>query len=200
VRVVAGLAKGRRLKAPPGRETRPILDRVKLALFSWLEARSRLAGARVLDLYAGVGSLGIEALSRGAAAVLFVERFPRVAGFLRENLSVTGLQASAGVRVAPAGEEIDRLVVEGARFDLVFFDPPFAESRAEGLGEVGREMERAAGLLAEGGLVLLRCEGRVGPPARLGGLVLLDRRRWGRNSGAFYGRAEDGAVTGKENP
>jgi 16S rRNA (guanine966-N2)-methyltransferase len=117
VRVVAGEFKGRRLQAPRGTRTRPTADRVREAIFSML---GDVSSARVLDLYAGSGALGIEALSRGAESVLFVERDPRALGALRRNLDAVG--ASAEVRRQDVLRFLGR--PEGT-YDLVFCDPPY---------------------------------------------------------------------------
>jgi 16S rRNA (guanine966-N2)-methyltransferase len=117
VRVVAGKFKGRRLQAPRGTRTRPTADRVREALFSML---GDVSGARVLDLYAGSGALGIEALSRGAESAVFVERDQHALASLRRNLEAVG--AEADVR----RQDVSRFLArpEGT-FDLVFCDPPY---------------------------------------------------------------------------
>ncbi|MEA2332814.1 MAG: rRNA (guanine966-N2)-methyltransferase [Thermoleophilaceae bacterium] len=117
MRVVAGTFKGRRLQAPRGTGTRPTADRVREALFSMLGA---VEGARVLDLYAGSGALGIEALSRGAESALFVEHDARAAAAIERNLAAVGVDASV-VR-----QDVVRFLgrSEGT-FDLVFCDPPY---------------------------------------------------------------------------
>ncbi len=132
MRVIAGTAKGHRLAAPPGRGTRPTSDRVREALFSSLQPRLR--GARVADLYAGSGALGIEALSRGAAAVTFVERDARVQRVLRENLEHTGLGDRADLLVSDVAEVL-RDGPPGAPFDVALLDPPYRTDR-QGLLEV----------------------------------------------------------------
>ncbi|NKY59547.1 16S rRNA (guanine(966)-N(2))-methyltransferase RsmD [Nocardia flavorosea] len=120
-RIVAGTAGGRRLRVPPA-GTRPTSDRVREALFSSIEARMDLDGVRVLDLYAGSGALGLEALSRGAEAALLVESDRRAAAVLRGNISDLGL-AAAQVRVGAVAQV---LAQAGAGvFDLVFADPPY---------------------------------------------------------------------------
>ena len=120
-RIVAGTAGGRRLKVPPA-GTRPTSDRVREALFSSIEARMDLAGARVLDLYAGSGALGLEALSRGAAAALLVESDRRAAGVLRANIAELGF-GGAQVRVGTVRQVLGH---GGAgAYDLVFADPPY---------------------------------------------------------------------------
>jgi 16S rRNA (guanine966-N2)-methyltransferase len=117
VRVVAGEFRGRRLAAPRGARTRPTADKVREALFSML---GDVSGARVLDLYAGSGALGIEALSRGAESAVFVERDARVAGVIERNLATLGLDQRV-VR-----QDAMRFLARAqGTFDLVFCDPPY---------------------------------------------------------------------------
>ena len=117
MRVVAGELGGRRLHAPPGARTRPTADRVREALFSML---GDVSGARVLDLYAGSGALGIEALSRGAASAVFVERDSRAAAAVERNL------ASLGVEGRVVRQDALRFLARGeGPFDLVLCDPPY---------------------------------------------------------------------------
>lgn len=121
VRIIAGRWRGRRLRFPADAGIRPTPDRVRETLFNWLQGD--IAGARCLDLFAGSGALGIEALSRGADSVVLVEREPRVAAYLRETLKA--LDAHAGeVRL---GDAAAFLRDAGRRFDVVFLDPPFAD-------------------------------------------------------------------------
>jgi 16S rRNA (guanine966-N2)-methyltransferase len=148
MRVVAGIAGGRRLQTPTGRQLRPTSERVREAIFSSLWSMGVLDGARVLDLYAGSGALGIEALSRGASAATFVEADPVAAATIEANLSGTGLAVSHGQQlpVAPEREpkrgggphlpvatvvraDVARFLDDpGGWFDLVFADPPYAFS------------------------------------------------------------------------
>jgi 16S rRNA (guanine966-N2)-methyltransferase len=126
MRVIAGRLGGRRLKAPPGRTTRPTADRVREALFSML---GELEGERVLDLFAGSGALGIEALSRGAAQAVFVERDPAVARVLRENLASLELGSEqAQVRVADARAALRAASDRKETYDLLFIDPPYRQA------------------------------------------------------------------------
>ncbi len=131
MRIIGGLAKGRRLKAPHGLVTRPMTDRVREALFSSIA--DLVPGADVLDLYAGTGSLGLEALSRGASSAMFVERHPGALRSLRENMNAVGL----GGCIAPV--DVSRFLARRKdrvkqtnreRYDLAFVDPPYPDSLA----------------------------------------------------------------------
>jgi len=123
VRVIAGSAKGRRLDAPRGGATRPATDRIRETLFAILEPV--LDEARVLDLFAGAGTLGIEALSRGAATATFVERSTEALKALRKNLATTGLDDRAEVIATNVMSFIERSVA--GPYDVVFCDPPFVD-------------------------------------------------------------------------
>jgi 16S rRNA (guanine966-N2)-methyltransferase len=174
-RIIAGRAGGRRI-AVPSAGTRPTSDRVREALFSALVADPGLDGAAVLDLCAGSGALGLEALSRGAAHALFVEADRRAAGVLRRNVATVGL-AGAAVRAATAasvlGGPADR------PYDVVLVDPPYATAN----GEVARWLATAAanGWLADDAVVVVeRARGRSDaafpwPPP----LTALRERRYG---------------------
>ena len=123
MRVVAGSARGRTLQAPPGRDTRPTADRVREAIFNALGSLGAVEGARVVDLFAGSGALGIEALSRGAAWCTFVERDRAARAAITANLAATGLAARATVVAA----DVMAWLARGAGpFDLALADPPYA--------------------------------------------------------------------------
>jgi 16S rRNA (guanine966-N2)-methyltransferase len=122
VRVVAGSARGRRLVTPTGATTRPTADRVREATFNALGSLGVVEGAAVLDLFAGSGAMGIEALSRGAAAATFVDRDPRAVAAVRANLVATGLADRATVVRADA----ERWLAGAGRFDVAVLDPPYA--------------------------------------------------------------------------
>ncbi|MEU1982390.1 16S rRNA (guanine(966)-N(2))-methyltransferase RsmD [Nocardia sp. NPDC019395] len=165
-RIVAGIAGGRRLRVPPA-GTRPTSDRVREALFSSIEARHDLDGARVLDLYAGSGALGLEALSRGAEAALLVESDRRAAGVLRGNIAELGFDA-AQVRIGAVAQV---LAHGGAgAFDLVFADPPYDLPTAAVEGDI--RALAANGWLAEDALLLVERSVRsaeIGWPAEFAG-------------------------------
>ena len=121
MRVITGSARGRRLKELEGYDTRPTTDRVKEGLFNILQFD--IEGRKVLDLFAGTGQLGIEALSRGAASAVFVEQRRDAAALIRENLRLTGLEANARV---VSGEAMAFLASCRERFDIILLDPPYA--------------------------------------------------------------------------
>jgi 16S rRNA (guanine966-N2)-methyltransferase len=201
-RVIAGAAAGRRLSAP-GPGTRPLSDRVKQTLFAILEPR--LPGSRFLDLCAGSGAGGIEALSRGAALAVLVEQDGRTCKTIAENLSRTGLGGPAAIVVrAEAGAWLAMTAVAaaggpasgsaGGPFDLVLVDPPYdqselLESILATLG--GPAAER---LLAADAVVVAKHFWRAAPPARIGLLRSTRERRFSETTLTFYRRAgtEDG--------
>lgn len=126
MRVVAGELRGRRIAAPPGRTTRPSTDRVREATFNALGSMGAVEGAAVLDLFAGSGAMGIEALSRGAARVTFVERDRRALATIRANLESLGLGPDRAVVVAGDGLALLRSGRLPGPYDLAILDPPFA--------------------------------------------------------------------------
>ncbi|MBV9463713.1 MAG: 16S rRNA (guanine(966)-N(2))-methyltransferase RsmD [Verrucomicrobiae bacterium] len=132
MRVITGTARGHPLKVPKSAATRPTPARAKEAIFSSLAAR--VENARVLELFAGSGALGIEALSRGAASALFVESNRDAARTLRENLRTTRLEANAEIFESRVEDELGRLARQGRSFDLIFADPPYA---GEAPGKMG---------------------------------------------------------------
>jgi 16S rRNA (guanine966-N2)-methyltransferase len=168
VRVVAGEWGGRRLRAPAGAATRPTSDRVREALFSILG--DRVASARVLDLFAGSGALGIEALSRGAATATFVDSAPAAIRVVKANLQA--LSAEAEVRRADARRFLDSASAAARQYDLVFLDPPYR--LAASLGDALSAALPA--VLAPGAAVVAESDRRT--PLGLA-LPILDERRYG---------------------
>jgi 16S rRNA (guanine966-N2)-methyltransferase len=174
MRVVAGDARGRRLVAPPGQDTRPTLDRVREAVFNTLQSHDAVEGARVLDLFAGSGALGIEALSRGAEHCVFVERSAPARRVVQQNLDATGL----GDRAAVVGGDALRWVAQHTGtavvadpYDLVLLDPPYAvddPTWATLLTQVGR--------LAPDGVIVIESDRAVVVPD---GWHVLKQKRYG---------------------
>jgi 16S rRNA (guanine966-N2)-methyltransferase len=168
VRIVAGRFGGRRLRAPAGRGTRPTSDRVREALFSILGAR--VAGADVLDLFAGSGALGLEALSRGAAAVTFVDSAPAAARAIRDNLEALGVAAE--VRREDALRFLETAARRPRHYDLVFLDPPYRLAE-----RLGRPLSEALPAVLSPAAVVVAESDRRAPLAL--GLPLHDERRYG---------------------
>jgi 16S rRNA (guanine966-N2)-methyltransferase len=138
VRVVGGTSRGRRLRAPAGAATRPTADRVREAIFDVLGTLLDFEGAQVVDLFAGSGAMGIEALSRGAARTVFVERSPRAIAAIRSNLEATGL---AGPRAAVVRADALTWLTRGQRSTLALIDPPYAfDAWATLLGRLDAEL------------------------------------------------------------
>lgn len=177
LRVIAGDARGRRLVAPPGVTTRPMTDRVKESLFAAL-GDARLADAVVFDLYAGSGALAIEALSRGAARAVLVERDRGAIGAIERNLAATGLAGRA--RVQPGTVEAllgRRSPPPEAPFALVFLDPPYALPTAE-LEAVVTGLARP-GWLSTGAVVVVRRPDVAARPALPAGWATAWERAYG---------------------
>ncbi len=126
MRVIAGNCRGRKLFAPPGVTTRPTSDRVKEALFSIITSRIDFADIRVLDICAGSGSLGLEALSRGAASCCFIESNPIAKAALEKNVLITCYKDRLEILAMDAVKALNFLAGRGQSYDLVFFDPPYA--------------------------------------------------------------------------
>ncbi|HEY5975918.1 MAG TPA: 16S rRNA (guanine(966)-N(2))-methyltransferase RsmD [Geobacteraceae bacterium] len=177
MRVIAGEARGRRLAAPGSDLVRPTADRVKEALFSILTSRlGTLHGCRVLDLFAGTGNLGIEALSRGARHAFFVDSHPESLHFVRQNLATTGLAERATVLAADVLKGIARLGTTGERFNLIFLDPPYGEAKL--LQQAFTALADAA-LLTPGGLVIAETAKKTALVVSDPRLQLIDSRTYG---------------------
>jgi 16S rRNA (guanine966-N2)-methyltransferase len=179
LRIIAGRARGIKLEVPSGGATRPMDGRARGALFNILGAE--LSGARVLDLYAGSGSLGLEALSRGAAECVFVDRDRNSVRALQGNLEACGLEGE--VLALPVGAALKMLAARGCRFSLAFFDPPFRDERQpDSRAGVLQELAAVAELLLPGVRLVWRLERRNFHPEELpASLDVADRREYGRS-------------------
>jgi 16S rRNA (guanine966-N2)-methyltransferase len=182
-RVIAGEAGGRRLAVPDGRDTRPTSDRAREGLFATVSSiLGPLAGSRVLDLYAGSGAVGLEALSRGAEHVLLVENGARAARVIRQNIDAIGLPGAAVIT-----DRVERVLARGpapapgsgdaARYDVVFADPPYALADED----VSRMLAllAAGAWLAPGALVIVERATRSGPVRWPDGFVPDRARKYG---------------------
>jgi 16S rRNA (guanine966-N2)-methyltransferase len=171
VRVIAGEFKSRKLRTLDGRATRPTSDRLKETLFNLVQRR--IAGSTFLDCFAGSGSIGIEALSRGAAFVVFVEESPRAVKVIRENLALVGEDPSPRCQILNRKAETGLKSLErtGRKFDIVFLDPPYADA-----DQYPRVFERLQGgeLLSDAALVVAEHSKFVALPAQV---MDLERRR-----------------------
>lgn len=189
MRIVAGTLRGRPIVAPGGQSTRPTGEKARQAVFNILEHAAfapPLEGARVLDLFAGSGALGLEALSRGAAACLFVETDAGARGVILGNIEALGLFGSARVHRRDATALGERPASDGPPFDLVFLDPPYAR----GLGEKALASLAAGNWLAPEALVVFE-RGAEEPAADFPGYETVDQRRYGAAQVLFLRRAGD---------
>lgn len=182
-RIVAGSHGGRRIDAPPGRHTRPTSDRVREALFGTLSALLELVGCRFLDLYAGSGAVGLEAASRGAAAVLLVEDDPVAARVARANIAALGLGAVCQL----TARRVISVLTAGTRqpYHVVFADPPYRTAQEELTAALAALS--AGGWLATGAVVVVERSARSPEPAWPAGVTRVDGRRYGETL-LWYGR------------
>jgi 16S rRNA (guanine966-N2)-methyltransferase len=193
MRVISGSARGRKLKSPKSSETRPIMDRVKTALFDILAPE--IMGMRVLDLFAGTGAVGIEALSRGAESATFIERSPEAWRLVRENLALTNLSDRAEVLRVDAFTYLQQAAATGQRVDLVYIAPPqYVNMAAQALMQLD-----AAPLTEPDGLVIVQIHPQE--RAELDTLTLkrlrrYDERRYGSTLLLFYTHDEESHATG----
>jgi 16S rRNA (guanine966-N2)-methyltransferase len=184
MRVIAGSLRGRRLTAPRGEATRPTSDRLREALFGVL---GDVHDLDVLDLYAGTGSLGIEALSRGAASALFVERARPAIGALRQNLRTLGLGERSAV-LPTAVNRASATLADRGPFHLVLADPPYALVESERLAAELKAATKAGAWWRSEALLVLEHRSKDAPPGLLEalGVELEQTRRYGGSSITFY--------------
>jgi 16S rRNA (guanine966-N2)-methyltransferase len=188
-RVIAGQAGGRRLAVPDGRDTRPTSDRAREGLFATISSiAGPLDGARVLDLYAGSGAVGLEALSRGAGHVLLVEQGGRAVRVIKENIASIGLPGA--VLVTDRVERVLARGPDGNPYDVVFADPPYA--LADAAVERVLVLLAEAGWLAPGALVVVERATRSGPVSWPDGFVPDRERRYGEATFWYALAAEPG--------
>jgi len=180
MRVITGSARGRRLGELKGQETRPTTDKVKEGIFNAIQFE--VEGARVLDLFAGTGQLGIEALSRGAAHCTFVDRRADAAKLVRENLALCGLEDRARVLCADA---MALLAGTGEKYDVIFLDPPYADDLLE------RALERIMrfDISAAHGIIIAESPAEKPLPAPEAPYALHRAYRYGRIKTTIYRRS-----------
>ena len=188
MRVIAGKFRSRTLEGLEGLETRPTYDRLKETLFNVLTSAGMVAGCAWADLFAGIGSVGIEALSRGASSVHFAESNSRAARVLRRNLATLGLESPDSIEIAErdAAEALRLWEKAGLRFDVCFLDPPYKSHGA--YGEVLRTIARGK-MLCEDGVVVAEHDKRFDPGEGEGELRRYRLLKQGDSALSFYRRS-----------
>lgn len=185
MRIIGGEGGGRRLRTPRGSNTRPTSDRVREALFNILAAR--IPESRFLDLFAGSGAVGLEALSRGAAEAVFVEKRPQAAEVIRRNIEHLKLTGQATLYQADVNAFVNDWSPRLGAFDIVFMDPPYESGYAE---RTLRGISRC-GLLTDRGVVVVESARTGLPPERVERLVLTKRRYYGDTVLSLYQMGEN---------
>lgn len=175
MRVITGAAKGRRLKTLEGRDVRPTAEKVKEAMFSMVQFE--LEGAVVLDLFAGSGQLGIEALSRGASKAYFADSSAASVALVRENLGHTGLSDRAEVLHMP---NTAFLRTAGERFDIAFLDPPYEKNL------IARSLPALTERMSENGVIVCESEKGCRLPEEVGGFRIVKSRAHGKTTVTVY--------------
>ena len=190
MRIIAGTKRGMKLLSPKTDVSRPITDRVKESLFSVLYKYDTPAGKFVTDLFAGVGSMGLEALSRGAAFVTFVEKDPQITALLERNIEKAGfvkvskvIKANAFKIGAPADKGLN---------DLIFVDPPYALTKnVDTSSQLSQLLDILSLQLAPDGIVVVRTEKQTKLLDRYSRLKVKERRQWGTMAVGFVGLEDD---------
>ncbi len=195
MRIIAGQKRGMRLLSPPGRDTRPITDRVKESLFNILYNQGLIEDAVAADLFCGTGSMGLECLSRGARWVTFLDKDRRVIELLKKNIAAARFED----RCKPVTANIFSVgaapTPEYGLYDLVFVDPPYALSEnAQSGSKVAALMELIAQQTRPGGRVILRTHEDALIESHYGSLAEIDSRHWGTMKIAFF-QQDSNAIT-----
>lgn len=175
MRVITGFARGRRLKSPEGMDVRPTTDKVKESMFNALQFD--IEGRRVLDLFAGSGQLGIEALSRGAEYAVFVDASKASADIIRQNLQIVGLESSSRVF---CGDALSFLRTAQERFDIAFLDPPYAT------GLLQSAMALLPSVMSDSGVLVCEHPSEEELPDAFGGFAVHKRYRYGKIAVTVY--------------
>jgi 16S rRNA (guanine966-N2)-methyltransferase len=182
-RIVAGTLGGRRLEVPPGPATRPTSDRVREALFNTLATLTDLVGARFVDLYAGSGAVGLEAVSRGAAHVLLVENHQKATRAAKANIRALGARDRATLITTTVGAALATSTDEP--YDIVFADPPYAATDQQLTAM--QEALIDGGWLAPGGILVIERATRSGAPPWVKSITEMRTRKYGETT-LWYGR------------
>ena len=179
MRIISGLAKGKKIKTIKGQHVRPTLDHVREALFNMLQ--EHVQGAFVLDLYAGSGAFGLEALSRGAAKACFVEYDSEVMQLIKENLFALGFFDKAEVYCKKSLMAIKELAKKKRRFDLIFLDPPYKDVDTNEIFEIFNK-----NLLTKDGIIILEHSSKMKVPQTIAELVCITQKKYGQTMLTVY--------------
>jgi 16S rRNA (guanine966-N2)-methyltransferase len=192
MRIIAGAKRGMKLLSPKTDKTRPITDRVKESLFNVLQKYGQMEGKCVADLFCGTGSLGLEALSRGAGRVTFVERSQRVITSLKKNIEKAGFMQCSRVVKADAFRAVVLMAGKRRKYDVVFVDPPYADTEdVLPASPLGRLLARLSKHITRDGIVLVRTRRSTVLAECYSGLRTLDRREWGTMAVTILGLEDD---------
>ena len=189
MRIVSGSAGGLHLKVPKGHKTRPTADQVREAIFNILVSRFSLADVAILDLFAGTGALGIEALSRGARSAVFIDASPEAQRVILANLKATSLRQRGRIIRAYVGKGLKVVEEQQLRFGGVFLDPPYGE----GLVDKTLRLLAASSILEPQAWVVVEHGHHEEGAEAYTSLVLTDRRRYGTTGVSFYQRQSEEA-------
>jgi 16S rRNA (guanine(966)-N(2))-methyltransferase RsmD len=186
IRVIGGSAKGRRLSSIRDITVRPTSEKVRGAVFDILQGYFPFK--RAVDIFAGTGAMGIEALSRGVAETVFIDSNPDVVSLIRKNLEKCGFSAKAKVLKMDAINAIELFINKGERFDLIFIDPPYDDSLTL------RVLERidTNGILSPGAMVVSESSKRMVIEGKLNSIELFKRKRYGDTVVSFYRTVSEG--------
>lgn len=180
MRIIAGTKRGMKLFGPKTDVSRPITDRVKESLFNVLCKYGIPEGKTAADVFSGVGSMGLEALSRGAASVVFVEKDPAIAAVLKKNIEKAGFINQSKVIKADAFKVGAVLGFNGRKYDVIFVDPPYFLTKNAGtVSPLSGLLDLLGGQTVPDGLVVVRTHESTVLSERYGQLVVIERRRWG---------------------
>lgn len=182
MRIIAGTLKGRRLNAPSGLGLRPTSDKVKEALFNIIS--NQIGGAAFLDLYAGTGSVGMDALSRGAQDVVFVENNKKHLQFLKKNVSSCTFEGRAEIFAVAASDFLKKVKRSTRLFDIIFIDPPYESSEVEKILPMLHEGD----MITDQGMVIIEHFHKKTLPEKSGNLFLLKKYKYGETILSFYAK------------
>lgn len=193
MRIIAGTKKGMKLFTPHNNVSRPILDRVKESLFSVLFKYDMPADKKVADLFSGVGSMGLESLSRGASEAVFAEKHRRIISILEKNISKAGFEARSRIVRTNAFKFGQSAQIADEKFDLIFVDPPYALTKSvHAKTRTGKLLENLADRIYADGVIVLRTEGSTELPEDFGKLGVIENRKWLSMNLTILGLKKDG--------